>query len=114
MFSHSYLQSMHTAKDVEEYLMELLGPNDPGGQQFLKEFLSHWRPPQRVPSPPSPLEDEILEELVRPQQEEMVLFRAETAGGKTGGTRETVEKQKGHKKVLKWVVSVSRLERIIV
>ena len=74
---------MQTAKDIEEYLTELLGS---GGQNFQKEFFSHWHPPQRVPSPLTPQEGELLEELVRPQHEDMVLFRGEGGGGRNSGS----------------------------
>lgn len=76
---------METAKDIDEYLTELLGPDNPRGQKFKKDFLSHWHPPQRIPSPLTPQEGQILEELMRPQQEDMVLFQGE-GGGKGGSS----------------------------
>ena len=87
---------MQTAKDVEEYLSELLGPNNPEGLAFQKEFLSKWRPPQRVPSPLDPRESKILQELTRPPPEDMVLFRRE--GGSGGSNRGPLSK--GTKKVI--------------
>jgi hypothetical protein len=75
----SYLMSMQTAKDVKEYLEDLLGTKS---DAFQKEFLSHWHPPQRVPTLLGPLEAQILE---RPSQEDMVLFRGDGGGGSGGG-----------------------------
>ena len=76
---HSYLMSMQTTKDVKEYLEDLLGAK---AESFQREFLTHWHPPQRVPSLLGPLEGKILE---RPSQEDMVLFRGDGGGGLAGG-----------------------------
>lgn len=93
---YSYLLSMQTAKDIEEYLTELLGPDNPGGPNFQKEFLFHWHPPHRIPSLLTPREGQILEELTRPLQEDLILFRGEGVGGKSGnsGKPKTVKKVK--------------------
>ena len=84
--------SMQTAKDVREYLEDLLGTKS---DAFQKEFLSHWHPPQRVPTLLAPLEAQILE---RPSQEDMVLFRGDggggSAGGKSGGGSSKTDKTK--------------------
>lgn len=81
----SYLLSMQSAKDVEEYLSELLGTENPGAKTFRRELLSHWKPPRRVPTSLSPQEGQILEELTRPPQEDMVLFRGEGGGLRSSG-----------------------------
>ena len=90
VYLYSYLLSMHTAKDVEDYLSELLGADHPGGLVFQKEFISRWHPPQRVPSPLTPQEGKILEELTRPPQEDMVLFRGDGSRGTVSKTSKKV------------------------
>ena len=82
---------MQTTKDIEEYLTDLLGS---GGQNFQKEFFSHWQPSQRVPSPLTPQEGEILEELVRPSHDDMVLFQGEGGGGRKGGKPKKVREER--------------------
>lgn len=69
-----YLASIETKKDVKEYLDDLLGTDNKASRDFQDEFFNHWHPPERPPSQPSKEEEELLTELVRPKQEEMVLF----------------------------------------
>ena len=77
----SYLLSMETAKDIEEYLSELLGKDNSRGREFQREFFLHWHPPERFT--PSHEDEELMQELHRPSQEEMVLFeKKERAGGR--------------------------------
>lgn len=73
----SYLVSMETAEEAEEYLTELLGKDTPPVIRFRREFLRRWRPPERPPQDPTPEEAGLLEALVRPKQEELVLFSQE-------------------------------------
>lgn len=94
MHASSYILSMQSTKDVKEYLEELLGANRPEVEKFKKEFMFRWQPPQRKPSPPSVQGDELVERLVRPQKEEMVLFCGEGVAAERGGG-----KFKGPKKV---------------
>ncbi len=77
---------MDTVKDTEEYLTELLGRTTPGAREFQREFLTRWHPPERLPSSPSLEERDLLEQLVRLQQDKMVLFES---GGK-GETKRKV------------------------
>ena len=79
-----YLLSMQSAKDVEEYLTELLGTR---GVAFRREFLSRWHPSRGAESPVSqPEGQDLMEQLTRPSQEDMVLFRGEGGRGKGVGT----------------------------
>ena len=89
----SYLLSMQTAKDIEEYLTELFGGDNPAGLAFQNEFLSHWHPPWRVPSPLGPKEGKIFEELTRPPQEDMILFQGERkASGSNKGGKKVIQR----------------------
>ena len=73
----SYAVSRQTAAEVESYLFKTLGRTPPA-RRFVEEFLGHWRPP---PRPPSQLEeDDLMEPLLRPSAEELVLFKK---GGKS-------------------------------
>ena len=68
--------------------------------EFQQEFMLRWHPPERLPSVPSVEEQQLLEPLVRPRQEEMVLF-ADRKGGGEGGVSggEGGGKRKNRKKV---------------
>ena len=81
----SYLLSMQSEKDIKEYLTEILGGNTPALREFQQEFMLRWHPPERPPSVPSVEEQRLLEPLVRPRQEEMVLFADRKSGGEGGG-----------------------------
>ncbi len=72
---------MDTIHDAEEYLSELLGKSTPEAREFQREFLSRWHPPGHAPPSPSGEGEELLERLVRPQQEEMVLFESRERRG---------------------------------
>lgn len=69
-----YLVSIETKKDVKEYLEELLGTDSKASRDFQMEFFKRWHPPERAASLPSREEAELLTELVRPKEDEMVLF----------------------------------------
>lgn len=56
---------MATISDVEEYLVSLLGKE--ACKKFLSELLVRWKP-AGIPG------DELITALVRPKQDELVLF----------------------------------------
>jgi len=90
---------MQSAKDVEEYLIELLGEDTPVSRDFRREFILHWHTPERTPSAPSAEEEQLMEVLVRPQQEEMVLFAdRKEAGGRGAEGKGRGKQQKGKEK----------------
>lgn len=61
-----YLLSIETEKDSREYLHALLtSSNVSDRDKVMAEFFRHWRPPSIAPD---------MEELVRPDEEQMVLF----------------------------------------
>lgn len=91
-FALSYLLSM-TTNEVEEYLQGLLGKDSPRSREFQREFLARWHPPERPPSLPSPEEVQLLQELVRPKKEDMVLFEKKGGGG---GRHQKVKEKKVH------------------
>ena len=96
----SYLLSMQSEKDIKEYLTEILGGDTPALREFQQEFMLRWHPPERLPSVPSVEEQQLLEPLVRPRQEEMVLFADRKGGGEGGGSGgEGGGKRKNRKKV---------------
>ena len=70
----TYLGSIETKKDVQEYLDDLLGTEKKSSRDFQAEFFTRWRPPERSPVQPSPEEEELLTQLVRPKEEQMMLF----------------------------------------
>lgn len=78
---------MQSEKDIKEYLTDIFGGDTPALCEFQQEFLLRWHPPERPPSIPSVEEQQLLEPLVRPRQEEMVLFadRKGEGGGRGGG-----------------------------
>ena len=77
---------MQSEKDIKEYLTDIFGGDTPALCEFQQEFLLRWHPPERPPSIPSVEEQQLLEPLVRPRQEEMVLFadRKGEGGGRGG------------------------------
>lgn len=76
---------MQSEKDIKEYLTDIFGGDTPALCEFQQELLLRWHPPERPPSIPSVEEQQLLEPLVRPRQEEMVLFADRKSGGEGGG-----------------------------
>lgn len=70
----TYLLSMETEKDIREYIQDLLGNGTKQANDFQREFFKFWHPPGRVPSPYSCEDDVIMQELVRANEEDMVLY----------------------------------------
>ena len=68
---NSYLVSMETERDVEDYLEELLGKETRGVKPFMREFLRRWGRGSVVREEGG---REVLQELVRPNQDELLLF----------------------------------------
>ena len=69
----SYVTQMTNRRDVEEYFHDLFGQENARTKEFLKHFFIRWRPPQRQPSPPL-VQEMQMEPLVRPPEDELVLF----------------------------------------
>ena len=69
-----YLLAIETEKDVKEYLDELLGTENKVSRDFQTAFFGRWHPPERHPAQPSKEEEELLTELVRSKEDELVLF----------------------------------------
>lgn len=69
-----YLLAIETEKDVKEYLDELLGAEKKASHDFRTAFFGRWHPPERRPAQPSKEEEELLTELVRSKEDELVLF----------------------------------------
>ena len=70
----TYLTSIESKRDVQEYLDDLLGTDKKSSRDFQREFFARWHPPERPPVRPSKEEEELLTVLVRPKEEEMLLF----------------------------------------
>lgn len=69
-----YLLSIENERDVKEYLHELLGSDKKASRDFQTAFFSRWHPPERRPAQPSKEEEELLTELVRSKENDLVLF----------------------------------------